>query len=62
VNSSLESLLNDIEGLQAREPKKRRATTSQKDPKKKKARRQLFPAANDFLETEAVEEDPQGKL
>jgi hypothetical protein len=61
VNSSLESLLNDIEGLQAREPQKRRATSSKKEPKSKKARRQLFPEKTQFLDTEAIEEDDKGE-
>jgi hypothetical protein len=57
----LESLLNDIEGLQAREPQKRRATNSQKEPKNKKVRRQLFPAKNQFVDNEALEDDEKGK-
>ena len=57
----MESLLNDIEGLQAREPQKRRAVSSKKEPKSKKIRRQLFPEKNQFLETEAAEDDDKGE-
>lgn len=57
----MESLLNDIEGLQAREPQKRRAINSKKGLKNKKVRRQLFPEKHTFLDTEAVEDDNKGE-